>query len=77
MFLDMKSSTTIAETLGHITYFKLLDTYYNIMSDPIINSFGDVYQNIGDEIVISWKLGKGISQASCIKCFFDIRDHLN
>jgi len=77
MFLDMKSSTSIAETLGHVKYFKLLDTYYNIMSDPIINSFGDVYQYIGDEIVISWKPGKGITQASCIKCFFDIRDQLN
>ncbi|MFY0653037.1 MAG: adenylate/guanylate cyclase domain-containing protein [Cyclobacteriaceae bacterium] len=77
MFLDMKSSTTIAESLGHIKYFKLLDTYYNIMSDSIINSFGEVYQYIGDEIVISWKPGKGINQANCIKCFFDIRDHLN
>ena len=77
MFLDMKSSTTIAETLGHIKYFRLLDTYYNIMSDSIINTFGEVYQYIGDEIVISWIPDKGINQANCIKCFFDIRDHLN
>ena len=77
MFLDMKSSTTIAETLGHIKYFKLLDTYYNTMSDAIINSFGEVYQYIGDEIVISWEPGKGLDQSNCIKCFFDIRDHLN
>lgn len=77
MFLDMKSSTTIAEALGHIKYFKLLDTYYKIMSDPIINSFGEVYQYIGDEIVISWKPDKGINKANCIKCFFDIRDQLN
>lgn len=77
MFLDMKSSTTIAESLGHIKYFELLDTYYNIMSDPIINSYGEVYQYIGDEIVISWKPGNGISEANCIKCFFDIRDQLN
>lgn len=77
MFLDMKSSTTIAEALGHIKYFKLLDIYYNIMSDPIINSSGEVYQYIGDEIVISWKPDTGINQANCIKCFFDIRDQLN
>jgi len=77
MFLDMKSSTTIAETLGHIKYFKLLDTYYNIMSDPIINSFGEVYQYIGDEIVISWNPEQGINQANCIKCFFDIQNRLN
>jgi len=77
MFLDMKSSTTIAEALGHIKYFKLLDTYYKIMSDPIINSLGEIYQYIGDEIVISWKPDKGINQANCIKCFFDIQDQLN
>lgn len=77
MFLDMKSSTTIAEALGHIKYFKLLDAYYKIMSDPIINSFGEVYQYIGDEIVISWKPDKGFSQANCIKCFFDIQSRLN
>jgi adenylate cyclase len=77
MFLDMKSSTTIAETLGHIKYFKLLDIYYSIMSDPIINSYGEVYQYIGDEIVISWNPSKGLNKANCIKCFFNIQDHLN
>ena len=77
MFLDMKSSTTIAEALGHIKYFKLLDTYYKIMSDPIINSLGEVYQYIGDEIVISWKPEKGIDKANCIKCFFDIQDRFD
>ena len=76
MFLDMKSSTTIAESLGHVKYFKLLQAYYNLMSDPIINSLGEVYQYIGDEIVVSWKLDKGIENANCIRCFFDIQDSL-
>ena len=77
MFLDMKSSTTIAEALGHVQYFNLLQDYYNIMSDSIINSYGEVYQYIGDEIVISWKTEKGLQNANCIKCFFDIQDALN
>ena len=76
MFLDMKSSTTIAEALGHIKYFNLLQTYYDIMSDPIINSYGEVYQYIGDEIVISWELERGLENANCIRCFFDIHDNL-
>jgi adenylate cyclase len=77
MFLDMKSSTTIAEALGHVQYFKLLRDYYNLMSDPIIDSLGEVYQYIGDEIVVSWDLDKGIQDANCIRCFFDIRDSLS
>lgn len=77
MFLDMKSSTTIAEALGHVRYFKLLQKYYNIMSDPIINSYGEVYQYIGDEIVISWSMEDGLKNANCLKCFFEIRKQLH
>ncbi|NRB53197.1 MAG: adenylate/guanylate cyclase domain-containing protein [Saprospiraceae bacterium] len=77
MFLDMKSSTTIAESLGHVKYFKLLREYYDLMSDPIIDSLGEVYQYIGDEIVVSWDLDRGLQNANCIRCFFDIRDSLN
>ena len=76
MFLDMKSSTTIAEALGHVKYFNLLQAYYDIMSDPIINSYGEVYQYIGDEIVVSWRLKSGLENANCIRCFFDIHDNL-
>ena len=76
MFLDMKSSTTIAEAIGHEKYFHLLQSYYDLMSDPIINTYGEVYQYIGDEIVISWKLDKGLQKANCIQCFYDICDGL-
>lgn len=76
MFLDMKSSTTIAEALGHVKYFNLLQAYYDMMSDSIVNSYGEVYQYIGDEIVISWTLKRGLENANCIRCFFDIRDKL-
>lgn len=77
MFLDMKSSTSIAEQIGHHKYFNLLKTYYKMMSDSIVNSHGEIYQYIGDEVVISWKLSKGIEDANCLKCFFDIQDQLH
>jgi len=73
MFLDMKSSTTIAEQLGHIRYFALLQQYYDTMTNAIIDHQGEVYQYIGDEVVISWKLQKGLANANCIRTFFAIR----
>ncbi|WP_425390512.1 adenylate/guanylate cyclase domain-containing protein [Ekhidna sp.] len=76
MFLDMKSSTTIAESLGHVRYFKLLQEYYDLMSDPIVSCQGEVYQYIGDEIVVSWKLEKGLANANCVNCFFEIQEQL-
>ena len=76
MFLDMKDSTIIAERLGHIQYFKLLRDYYDIMSDAIINTYGEVYQYIGDEVVITWPAEKGFEHNRCIQCFNGIKQYL-
>lgn len=76
MFLDMKSSTTIAETLGHTRYFELLKAYYIDLSDAIIRFSGELYQYVGDEIVVSWKYEKGIQNNNCIKCFLAMKEDL-
>ncbi len=69
MFLDMKSSTTIAEEIGHVKYFDLIKEYYADMTDPIVETFGEVYQYVGDEIVVSWSAQKGLYKNNCIVCF--------
>jgi len=74
MFLDMKSSTTIAENLGHVKYFEMLKEYYSDLSDSIINYSGEIYQYVGDEIVVSWKLKNGLRNNSCIQCFFAMKE---
>jgi adenylate cyclase len=77
MFLDMKDSTMIAEALGHEKYFELLSDYYEAMSDAIINHKGEVYQYIGDEVVVTWKASEGLKDANCIQTFFAIQEQLN
>lgn len=74
MFLDMKSSTTIAESLGHIKYFKMLSDYYSDLTDPVIKYSGEIYQYVGDEMVVSWKLKNGFQNNNCIKCFFAMKE---
>jgi adenylate cyclase len=76
MFLDMKSSTTIAEHIGHIKYFELLKEYYADLSDSTIRFAGEIYQYVGDEMVISWKYKDGISNNNCIECFFAMKNDL-
>ncbi|WP_089932731.1 adenylate/guanylate cyclase domain-containing protein [Candidatus Entotheonella palauensis] len=73
MFLDMKSSTTIAEQLGHTRYFDLLNKYYADMSEALIQTFGEIYQYVGDEMVVSWTLKHGIRNNNCLRCFFLIK----
>lgn len=76
MFLDMRSSTAIAERIGHVKYFQLLNELYADITDPILYSRGEIYQYVGDEISVSWSLRRGMARQRCIRCFLDIRSKL-
>lgn len=76
MFLDMKSSTAIAESIGHTKYFKLIKKYYSDMTEPILETGGEIYQYVGDEIVVSWIESKGIANNNCIECFRKISNSI-
>jgi adenylate cyclase len=73
MFLDMKSSTTIAEQLGHVDYYKLLNEYYADITEAVVQTSGEIYQYVGDEIVVSWQLKYGLQNNNCLRCFFFIK----
>lgn len=68
MFLDMRSSTSIAEHMGHKKYFDLLKKYYSDMTNAILETSGQIYQYVGDEIVVSWPGDVGVSNNNCILC---------
>lgn len=76
MFLDLKSSTTIAEQLGNEKYHEFLKSIFIDVTDPILQNRGEIYQYVGDEVVISWKMENGIMNNHCIRCFFDVREKL-
>ena len=70
MFVDVKSSTTMAEQLGDILYSKLLQDLFNDFTDAILASRAEVYQYAGDEIILTWKTSKGLKQERCLYCFY-------
>jgi adenylate cyclase len=76
MFLDLRSSTSIAEKLGEEIYFEFLKKLFADVTPSIIYSKGEIYQYVGDEIVISWKVTSGKQKANCIQCFFHIQNKL-
>lgn len=72
MFLDLKSSTTLAEKLGHKTFLQLLNDFFYDASIAIGEAKGEIYKYVGDEAIITWKLKKVTGQDLPIACFFDI-----
>lgn len=72
MFLDLKSSTTIAEKIGSRRFFEFLREVYRDITDPIIDSLGEIYQYVGDEVIITWTVHNGLKDNNCLACFFNI-----
>lgn len=74
LFADINHSTAIAERLGHIRFFNLLNDFFRDITNSIIDTGGEIYQYVGDEIVISWPMKKGIHKANCIRCFYFMQE---
>lgn len=73
MFLDLKSSTTTAEKLGNRLYHDFLRDYFSDITNAILYNKGQIYQYVGDEVVITWRKQDGITDYHCLKCYFDIK----
>jgi adenylate cyclase len=54
IFLDINESTSIAEELGHDKYFHMLRRFFRDITIPVLANDGEIYQYVGDEIVLSW-----------------------
>ncbi len=76
MFLDLKSSTSIAEKLDHVLYSKLIQDCFAELTEPVITNKGQIYQYVGDEAVISWQKEDGLSNENCLHMFYDFMDKL-
>ncbi len=54
LFLDLKDSTPIAESLGHRNYFLFIRDFIHEISMALLEHDARIYQYVGDEIVASW-----------------------
>ncbi len=76
MFLDLKSSTTIAEKLGLENYYSLLNDFFHEISEPVRATDAEIYQYVGDEVIFTWKTKNGIANSNCLKIFFKIQENV-
>lgn len=70
MFLDIKSSTTIAEKIGHLKFIARLNDFFYDMAENIMLTKAEIYKYVGDEIILTWKMKSGLRNANCLRLFF-------
>jgi adenylate cyclase len=73
LFLDLVGSTSYAERHGDLPAQELLKAVFAAVAEPIRRHRGQVDDYVGDQIIVSWPLTRGIEQARCVACIFAIR----
>jgi len=77
MFMDLKSSTAAAEKLGHLKYSAFIRDCFADINEVIYPYSAQVYQYVGDEIVVTWPEEEGLREHICLKFFFAVKDQLH
>jgi adenylate cyclase len=76
LFIDIAGSTPLAERVGSAMIHRFLSEIFRVASPAIDDHGGEVYQYVGDEIVITWLVSEGRDGAQPLSCFFAVEEAL-
>jgi adenylate cyclase len=70
LIMDMKNSTAAAERLGEVDFHRLLNRLVADLSEPIVLRDGQIHKYVGDELIATWSLARGLKDATCVRACF-------
>ncbi|OXB07745.1 adenylate/guanylate cyclase domain-containing protein [Flavobacterium pectinovorum] len=76
LFIDLKDSTPMVERLGNSAFSNLIQDCFRYLAKITLDCGGELYQYVGDEAVISWKIGENFKYLDCVLLHFTLRDVL-
>jgi adenylate cyclase len=77
LFLDLKGSTSIAERLGHSRYSQFIRHCYHDLTDSVLLYRAQIYQFVGDEVVLTWPAGSVDAEKHSLETFFSFQNRLD
>lgn len=72
LFIDLVGSTAFAEEHGDLRAQQLLNALFATFAEPIRRYKGTINDYVGDAAIITWPLARGVKDARCVRCLFDI-----
>jgi adenylate cyclase len=76
LFIDMRSSTAIAERLGELRFLDLLNRFITDVSLAVADSGGEIHKYVGDEVIATWRLAEGPNEPACARACFSALDRI-
>jgi adenylate cyclase len=76
LFIDMRSSTAVAERLGEARFLGFLNRFFFDVSLAIAAAGGEIHKYVGDEVIATWALAPGANEARCVRACFAALERL-
>jgi adenylate cyclase len=70
MYLDLNDSTALAERLGNDLFINFIQDFFLDVGLAVKQTLGNVYEYVGDEVVINWDLDNGVDKDNCVRFFY-------
>ncbi len=72
LFIDLVGSTAFAEEHGDLKTQEFLGAVFAAIAEPVRRHKGAIDDYIGDAAIITWPLRRGVRNANCVRCVFNI-----
>ena len=72
LFLDLTGSTALAQRLGPARFNAFKNDFFHDVAGPVLATGGRIYQYVGDEVVVTWRVRGGRLKQSPVEAFVQI-----
>lgn len=76
MFLQIANTANLLSELGRVRFNDFLNEFIFDITEPILAYRGEIYEYVDDQVVVVWNYKTGISNARCIRAYFEAKDEL-
>lgn len=75
LLIDLKGSTSLAESLGSIRYSTLLRDFFDDLTEPVLETGGEIVEYVGDEAIVSWRF-RPERAADALQCYLSFKKRI-
>lgn len=76
MFLQIANTAKFLNKLGRVRFNDFLNDFIFDITEPILAYRGEIYEYVDDQVIVVWNYKSGISNAGCIRAYFEAKDKL-
>ncbi|MGE0659902.1 MAG: adenylate/guanylate cyclase domain-containing protein [Reyranellaceae bacterium] len=73
LFVDLKDSTSHAETLGDLKFHELLNQFFRDVSHAVLLTRGSIYKYNGDAAIVLWRPRRGLRNGAALRCILELQ----